>query len=172
MPRKEVDPDELKELTEVFRRYGAQDPELWARSELAEGIPQRAIFSFAKAMWTVVKDESDDRWIDIEIASSTRRPDDPYSAAGPALSEMLAKGVSREAIVDLVRTFQCETLFHVASLIDGAIDAADADVPVTDWSLVQLDEAGEPIAVIDGLHEVLLEFDPTGREMRPRSYKA
>jgi hypothetical protein len=42
------------------------------------------------------------------------------------------------------------------------------DLPVSDWTLHQVDESGKPIAIIQGLHEVLLGMDPTGREMRPR----
>ncbi len=63
----DVNPDEFRSLTEVFRRAGAPDPESWARSQLAEGIPQLAIFSFAKALWNGVIREDDDQWIDQEI---------------------------------------------------------------------------------------------------------
>jgi hypothetical protein len=34
------------------------------------------------------------------------------------------------------------------------------------WRLYQTDEHGRPIAPITGLHESLLELEPTGREMR------
>jgi hypothetical protein len=38
-----------------------------------------------------------------------------------------------------------------------------------DWGLFLIEESGVPGARIAGLHESVLETDPTGREMRPRS---
>lgn len=78
---------------------------------------------------------------------------------------MLDKNVSREAIVDVIRIIQFETLYHVCSVIDGVYEA---EVPVKDWSLYQLDEDGNPVDPINGLHESLLQCDPSGHEMRPR----
>jgi hypothetical protein len=165
MARRSVDPDELRSLTEVFRRAGATDPESWARSQLAEGIPQLAIFSFAKALWSGVTSEDDEKWIDQEIEWAKSRPRDPCAQSGPALEEMLAKGVSRQAITDLLRVFEYAMLYHACSILDGA---RVEDVPITDWTLHQVDKDGKPVAIIQGLHEVLLSMDPTGREMRPR----
>jgi len=78
---------------------------------------------------------------------------------------MQAKGVSRKAILDLVRVFQYSALYHACSILDGS---RVEDVPITDWTLHQMDKEGEAVAIIQGLHEVLLSMDPTGREMRPR----
>ncbi len=36
------------ELTELFARLGARDPEKWARSQIKEGIPQLARFLFLR----------------------------------------------------------------------------------------------------------------------------
>ena len=165
MARERANPEDLRRLADVFRQHGANDPEAWARSQLEEGIPQLAIFCFSKALWEGVVDETDDGWIDREIEWAKARPRDPCAQIGPALEEMLAKGVSRQAITDLVRVMQYEQLYHVCSLLDGA---RTVDLPVSDWTLHQVDEDGEPVAIIDGLHEVLLGMDPTGREMRPR----
>ncbi len=63
-----------------------------------------------------------------------------------------------------MRVFQYSTLFHVCALLDGL---SAPDLPV-DWTLHQVDDDGVPLAVIQGLHEVLLGLDPTGREMLPR----
>jgi hypothetical protein len=46
------------------------------------------------------------------------------------------------------------------------------DVPITDWKLHHVDDNGNSIDTIQGLHEVLLSLDPTGREMRPRPQNA
>jgi hypothetical protein len=165
MARRQADPEELLPLTDVFRRHGARDPEMWARTQLEEGIPQLAIFCFAKALWNGVISENDAQWIDREIECAKSQPRDPCAQSGPALEEMLAKGVSRQAITDLVRVFQYSVLFDACSLLDGA---HVVDLPIRNWTLHQVDEVGRPVAVIQGLHEVLLGLDPTGREMRPR----
>jgi hypothetical protein len=165
MGRKRANPEELRELAEVFRQHGAHDPDSWARSQLEEGIPQLAIFCFAKALWQGVIAEGDNGWIDQEIEWAKSRPRDPCAQSGPALEEMLSKGVSRQAITNLVRVFQYSALYHACSLLDGS---SAVDLPVKDWTLHQVDEDGKPVAIIQGLHEVLLGMDPTGREMRPR----
>jgi hypothetical protein len=166
MSRKQVDPAELRELTDVFRKYGADDPDAWAKSQLEEGIPQLAIFCFTKAIWEGVVDENDSSWIDREIEWAKNYPNDPCAQVGPALEEMLAKGVNRQTITDLVRVMQYGVLYHICSLIDGS---QIADLPVNNWRLHQMDENGRPIASLQGLHEVLLGMDPTKREMRPKA---
>ncbi len=166
MPSRDVDPDELQSLTEVFRRAGAIDPESWARSQLAENIPQLAIFSFAKALWNGIIREDEESWIKEEMEWSRAHPSDPCAQMGPALEEMLAKNVSRRAIIDLVRVMQYSAIYHACMILDGA---RVEDVPITDWLLHQIDEQGSPTAIIQGLHEVLLGMDPAGREMRPRN---
>jgi hypothetical protein len=47
-----------------------------------------------------------------------------------------------------------------------------AEVADMAWALVRLDAKGKPIESIPGLHESVLELDPTGRSMRPRGAKA
>ncbi len=165
MPRRQADPEELQRLTELFRQHGANDPESWARSQLEEGIPQLAIFCFAKALWEGVIEEGDEDWVDREIQSAKLHPKNPCAQAGPALAEMLARGVGRESINALVRVMQYSALYHACSLIDGAVSV---DLPVNEWVLHQVDAEGRAVAIIQGLHEVLLSMDPTGREMRPK----
>jgi hypothetical protein len=157
---------DLAALTEIFRKYGADEPEDWARSQIEEGIPQLALFSFCKSLWAGVLSEDDSTWIDEEIRWSKTRPTDPCAQAGTALTDMLAKGVSRETIIDLVRVVQFEAFSHACVILDGA---RIEDVPMREWMLVQYDEdSDEPIAALSGTHELLLGLDPTGREMRPR----
>jgi hypothetical protein len=157
MARRPANPVELARLTEVFRPHGARDPESWARSELKEGIPQLAVFCCAKALWDGVVDEGDTTWIHQEINWARSRRGDPCTQTGAALEEMLAKGVSRQAITDLVRVFQYEVLYHACSILDGS---RTVDLPVNNWTLHQVDEDGRPVAIIQGLHEVLLGMDP------------
>jgi hypothetical protein len=53
-------------------------------------------------------------------------------------------------------------------------DPAELEQEVEDvaWVLVQVDAHGNVLAPIGGLHESVLEMDPTGREMRPRPASA
>jgi hypothetical protein len=165
MASRETEPRTSEELVEIFDRYGAPDPEEWARLQLEEGIPQLAIASFARAIWACVADECDDRWIDQEIERTKDGPNDPCAQIGPALAEMLSKGVSRRAITDVVRVAQYGALLRVAALIDGSVQE---DLPVHRWRLYQVDDNDRLVANIRGLSEVLPGLDPTGREMCPR----
>ena len=66
---------------------------------------------------------------------------------------------------------QYELLFRLCYLLsDPSLDEPElADFA---WGLYQLkfkdDDTVEIVDPIDGLHESVLETDPTGREMRPR----
>jgi len=63
---------------------------------------------------------------------------------------------------------QAQLLFHICYLLDDpSIDERElADVG---WALVETNADLEPTdRVIGGLHESVLETDPSGREMRPR----
>jgi hypothetical protein len=159
---------ELQRLTEVFRNAGAIDPELWASSEIEEGIPQLARFSFLKALSRIFLKETDLDWVNNQIEYNYSRPGDPGAQIVSALQEMLDKNVSREAIIDLVRVIQFQTLFHACATIDCVYER---DTPIDSWGLFQKDENYNPTLEISGLHESLLEFDPSGNEMMPRGTK-
>jgi hypothetical protein len=57
-------------------------------------------------------------------------------------------------------------LFGLCQLLEdpGEVEPEAADVA---WSLFQVNDEGTPLAAINGLHESVLETDPTGREMKP-----
>jgi hypothetical protein len=59
-------------------------------------------------------------------------------------------------------------LFQFCYLLE---DPGDVEPEVADisWRLVQVDDDGNVLANVSGLHESVLETDPTGREMRPRA---
>lgn len=166
---KNINPEELKQLSAIFRKYGADDPEAWAHSQLAEGIPQLAIFSFAKALWEGIVDENRLDWIDAEMNYSEKYPGRLGSQTGVIVKEMLSKGISREMITELVRVQQYHAIYNACTLIDGSYVP---DVPITHWRLQQMDDNGHPVAIIQGLHEVILSLDPTGRELRPKQVSA
>lgn len=66
---------------------------------------------------------------------------------------------------------QWQLLFAMCHQLDdsGIIETLprDGDMPEIGWGLFAVDEDGNPGQCIDGLHESVLEVEPSGREMRP-----
>lgn len=160
-----------EDLAKIFRALGAEDPEGWARSQAKEGIPQLHRFLFLKKAWDRIVDEQDDGWIEGEIEAAKQDPDAPFSGDGLALERILAAGVARSDVVDLVRGAQAKLLFNLCYLLEDEMlnDEEEALLGNIGWALVATDDAFEPTSErVDGLYESVLETDPTGREMRPR----
>lgn len=157
---------DLHDLITLFRRLGAPEPEQWASSQVREGIPQLARYLFLRQAWQHVVDEDDTQWIDRVVSQALEHPTEPYSGAGLALASLRAKGATDLELTELVRAMQAELLFSVCYLLQDPGDVED-DVSDIEWALVQVDANGNVLATIDGLHESVLETDPTGREMRP-----
>jgi hypothetical protein len=170
LARRKPTEEELRRLTEHFRAIGAFDPESWAKSQLEEGIPQYARLVFLRQAWKNVITEGDTSWIDALIQEAARRPRDPGAGAGPALKRMLSAGASREDIAEVVRVTQWQVLAGLAyQLADpGVVEYPSGELPRVNWTLFEVDEDGEPLHPIDGLHESVLDTDPSGREMRPK----
>jgi hypothetical protein len=162
--------EEMRRLTEHFRAMGAFDPASWAKSQLEEGIPQYARLVFLRQAWKNIITEGDTSWIDPLMQESARRPRDPGAGAGPALKRMISTGVSREDIAEVVRVMQWQVLAGLAyQLADpGVVEYPSEELPRVNWTLFEVDEDGEPLHPIDGLHESVLDTDPSGREMRPK----
>ena len=161
-------PTSEQELTELFRSLGAKEPELWARSQVGEGIPQLLRFLFLKSAWDNIPAEGSYGWIDKTIERATAYPDEPYAGLGHALARCRQAGVRDQDLTEIARCLQAQMLFSVGYLIDGPAYFPRGLEDVS-WGLFQISEDGSPVgAQIAGLYESVLEFDPTGREMRPR----
>jgi hypothetical protein len=160
--------EQIAQLTKLFQKFGAKNPESWARSEIMENIPQLARFLFLRAAWENVVPEDDTKWIDEEIENSERRPNNPCAGIGKALQKILGLGANREDIVDIVRGMQYQTLFGLCYLID----TMNEDIPEIGefgWVLHEIDNNGRLTGrIVQGMYESALSMDPTGREMRPR----
>jgi hypothetical protein len=156
-----------KMLAAIFRKLGARDPEGWAKSQVEEGVPQLARFLFLRQAWRSVVAEDDPKWIDQAIARAASHPKEPYAGVGISLASLRKRGATDAEITDLVRGMQAELLFHFCYLLDDPGDV-EPDVANVAWALVQTDEDGNVLNTVGGLHESVLETDPTGREMRPR----
>jgi hypothetical protein len=161
-------PSDVQQLAALFRRLGARNPEAWAESQVGEGINQLHRYLFLRQAWSRVIAEDDQSWIDRAIVDSKKDPDAPYAAVGHSLSRLLAGGASRGDLADLVRGMQALLLFHICYLLDDS-SLEEPELANVGWSLVETDEDLEPTGkTIGGLHESVLDTDPTGREMRPR----
>lgn len=161
-------PKSERELIALFRELGAPYPEQWAGSQVREEIPQLLRFLFLKNAWRCVTEEGDSKWIDREVQDARQDPVAPYAGLGLALSRCKDRGVSDEDLTEIARGLQAQMLFNIAYLLDdpGELPKSLEDVC---WGLFQVDEDGRPIGrQVSGLHESVLELDPTGREMRPR----
>lgn len=161
-------PSSRTRLTALFKELGAASPEEWAASQLDEGIPQLLRFLFMRQAWEDIPAEGDSSWIDRTIASARAHPDRPYAGLGQALDRCRKKGVSDDDLTEIARCLRAEMLFAIGYLIDGPRWRPKGLEDVS-WGLFEVDADGRPVgAQIPGLHESVLEFDPTGREMRPK----
>lgn len=162
-------PTSETELTALFSKLGADSPESWARSEIGEGIPQFLRFLFLRNAWATVVAEGDHAWIDEQINSSSARPDVPYAGLGLALAKCRALGVADDDVIEIARCLQAQMIFNIGYLLSAGPEEQIEVLDDVTWGLFQTDEEGRPFGrTIDGLHESVLELDPTGREMRPR----
>lgn len=160
--------DDFDDLVDKFRLLGVRDPEAWARSQLDEGINQLHRALFLRQAWECVVSEGDDGWMASEVAAAKADPSGSFAGVGQALRRLLDAGADRRDLADLVRGMQVRLLFDLCHLLEdpGAVEPALDGVS---WSLVETDEDFEPTQEpISGLHESVLDMDPTGREMRPR----
>jgi hypothetical protein len=152
-----------QELSELFQRLGAHNPDLWAQSQIEENIPQLARFLFLRQAWKLIVNDGDFSWI-----SEMRRVDSnkPGGDIGPAINRLLAAGGKQNDLTRVVRVMQWHLFSGLCQLLDdpGHLESEVGDVA---WRLFQIDENDLPVTVIGGLVESILETDPTGQEMRP-----
>jgi hypothetical protein len=163
-----VYPQSEEKLAALFRSLGAHAPERWVSHVLADPEPQLARYLFLKQAWERIIGEGEVAWIDEQIERTKVHPTEPYAGLGIALKRVLAAGASREDISEIGRCLQAQMLFTIGYLLDGPA-YEEPGLEEIQWSLFRVNEEevpyGEPIA---GLHESVLETDPTGREMRPK----
>lgn len=154
------------DLTSILRSLGANEPESWAESEVNEDIPQLARFMFLKGAWRRIASVDDTTWIDNIVQNVPADSNEPYAGAAHSIRRMLGAGVSKSDVAQLVRATRAEFLFELCYMMDdpGSVDGNDGYV---DWSLMELDADGNACRSISGLHESVVETDPTGREVRP-----
>jgi hypothetical protein len=161
-------PNSAAELSDLFRKLGATDPEQWAASQTDEGIPQLHRYLFLREAWQRIIAEDDVNWIEAYIRVSENNPNESYAGIGLALRRCLDNGAAVEDLTEIVRGMQAQLLFSFTYMLEDP-DIRDPDVRDLCWALFAVDDDGHPLTHIGGLHESVLETDPTGREMRPKA---
>lgn len=160
-------PDTEEALAALFDRLGASDPRAWAQSQLQEGIPQLHRYLWLRQAWKFIVAEDETGWMDAHMRHAAARPDDPYAGVGQALRLCLEQGVDRGLLNDIVRGMQVELLAGLSYMLEDP-DFSEPELSGLGWGLFATDEQGQPMEPVYGLHESVLELDPTGRSMRPR----
>ena len=160
-------PTATEDLIALIKSLGARSPEDWVQYLPADPSTQLARYMFLKQAWDSVAVEGDTNWMDAAIERAAKYPDEPYAGMGKTMHSMLSAGVSREEITELARCLQAGMLFRLAYLLDGRAYPVNG-LENIDWGLFRTDKDGNPTQErIAGVHESVLETDPTGREMRP-----
>lgn len=152
-------PTDLARLTALFAQLGARDPDSWASSQVTEGINQLHRFLFLKKAWEPVIHPTDTSWMDRLVESAERWPQNEAYQVAAALQRLLACGVDRADLAEVIRTMQIEVLHGLCELLGDP--STEAPVAEVGWALVETDADGRPTTrTIDGLHESVGETDP------------
>jgi len=161
-------PYPYEELLNRFRRLGTRDPESWAKSETDENIAQLARFCFLRSLWRNAIDgwAASDAWIDQSIAMSEQKPNIPFGDAGQALKRLLDAGAGRADLKRVARMIAYNAVFELINRVDEGYDPELKD-DYPGWRLMETRDDELTGRDVGGLHESLLEMDPSGREGRP-----
>ena len=106
-----------EELTLLFEKLGASEPEDRARSQTEEGINQLGRYLFLRQAWRSIVDENDHSWIEAELSWSTENRGATGSGIGPALQRLMDRGVNPQDITDVVRVMQYKFTFSPLLLV-------------------------------------------------------
>ncbi len=157
----------------AMTELGAPEPVQWVRSEITDNFPQVANFVLLRGIWPCIIDEyrKHTGWIDGSIHGAKTRPQDAFSDAGLALKKMREAGVSREEIASVARMVAYETAELLLYYLDNRRDVTlpqQLGETLPGWVLMECTPDGETTGrTIDGVHNMLLSLDPSGREGHP-----
>ena len=136
------------ELSERMRELGAENPEGWSASELAENIAH-------EARWLVIR----------QVREAVTWTEERLTAV-PEVAALVDAGADRELVLAAVREVAREAAFSAVEIIDAGEDPhAPDDSPR--WVLLEIrsDADGEDFLTgrdVGGLHEDLGFPDATG----------
>jgi hypothetical protein len=143
----------------LFAKYGARDPELWAKSQLEEGIPQLQRFLFLRQAWSQVIDGQD--WVQSWLKAANQSPGSLHATAANAIQRCLEKGVTPGDLTDIVRGVQAELLFQLCYLLEDPM-FTEGELQDLSWGLFEVDGDGDPVGPrMFALHESVFDTDPS-----------
>ena len=141
--------DRATALADLFELRGAQDPQDWARSEISENIAQMARFLILRRLWQ-------------DVVGPWMEPDS-LQQMGPA-RRLLANGANPHDVLLVARAGAYDAMCAMVGMLDAGIDWEVAPQG-PGWSLMETDGDGALTGrAISGLHESLLETDPSGND--------
>ena len=148
------DQERARALTERFRSLGAQDPEGWARSEIAEGIPQLARFLVLNS----IKKHALDYW---QLTGALDDAAKEHEVFQRLLKHLRQSGFGDTDIGAFAQKIAAITAWQAVHVLDEGYDA-DAEDKLPGWSVEERDSNGDRTGrSLGGLHESFYEFDPT-----------
>jgi hypothetical protein len=150
--------EDIPKLTRLFTELGARNPEQWAKSQAIEGLPQLARFLFLRQAWRLVIRDGDTDWA--KQGAGQQAAEGPGAGLQEALRRLRDTNVDLEDLTMVVRAMQWNLLAGLLYLLDdpGDLEPECRDVA---WRLFQVDDEDNPLAVLGGLHESLLETEPS-----------
>lgn len=146
-------PNDKQSLSALFRKLGAPSPEMWAKSQLQEGINQLGRFVFIRQAWKKIIHNNqswipamrEDRYTPLEVQNALRR--------------VFSQGVDEQDLTTIVREMQKNLLFDLCYLLDDP-GSLEPEIQDLEWGLFQIDKDGNPTEPISGLHESVMDLDP------------
>lgn len=147
--------EEAVALKSTFRELGAANPEIWARSQVDEGIPQLARFVLMRGLWKAIDARAESDALD----------------SHPQAARLIAAGGNRDDVVFLARVSAFDAIMDVISLFDNGPDDDHAG-RLPGWRLVEVDQDDRPTGhTVDALHEGFTSVDPSGRDAEDLLYE-
>lgn len=123
---------------------------------------------FIRGAWeNIVSDEKTD-WIDNEIENYDEESKDiPCGDLGLILKKMTNAGIDKKLLARFAKIMQFDLLAGLCYYLEDPTIYPEAEKKESFWGLFQTDEYGEIEEQMTGLHELVLSFDPSGKQMKP-----
>jgi len=157
----EATKDQTVALIAAFKANDADQPERWARSEIAENIPQLARYLILKRIWDCEIDRwshQPERWVNEFGRYTSKRPIPIFIDAAAAIKRLLESGADVADLGAIARLVAFGAAFRAIYHVDeGANPDAVGSVP--GWCLMETAADGKLTGrEVGGLHESLLSI--------------
>lgn len=107
---------ERPKLARMFSELGVENPESWADSQVAEGIPQLARATILVEFADAVKSATDATLSGIDM---------PHARLDTTLASVREAGIADDDLALLLKFTASQAIFNVCSLLDGATEISN-----------------------------------------------